>query len=70
MANEDGGSPPSKPVDPGAPPEVTTQAFGEEDGGLQPPTKPIGPISPPEVTTLAIGEEEGGLPPLEPVDPT
>ena len=45
---------------PAHPPEITTLAIGEEDGGLQPPG---GDHNLPDVTTKAIGEEDGGLQP-------
>ena len=43
----------------GGPPEATTLAIGEEDGGGFGPFPPD-PDGPPEATTLAIGEEDGG----------
>ena len=57
-SSQNGGN---QPHDCDAPPDATTKALGEEDGGASPPID-----GPPDVTTLAIGEEDGGLPP--PVD--
>lgn len=55
----------------GGPPDATTLAVGEEDGGGPIPVEPDNGIGdgagPPEFTTLAIGEEDGGAPvPVEP----